>query len=185
MAYCPQEKLSQWEMKKLQSERLTTLLKRVQDTPFYKGKFEPSAIQTIDDISKLPFTKKQDLRDHYPFGLLRVPMDKIVRIHSSSGTTGKPTVVAYSEQDMQIWQEVIARAYTMGNLQKGDILHNATGYGLFTGGLGFHDGARHLGIATVPSSTGFTSRQLLLLRDFGATAITGTPPSRKSTKRGV
>lgn len=175
MPYSHEETLESNALKGLQSKRLKETLQRVKKTPFYKDKIDINQIKSIDDISKLPFTTKKDLRDNYPFGLLCVPMDEIVRIHSSSGTTGKPTVVAYNEHDMNVWAEVIARAYTMAGLTSKDILHNATGYGLFTGGLGFHDGAELLKIAVVPSSTGFTSRQLMILKDFQATAMTGTP----------
>lgn len=181
MTFSTNESLSSSNLKALQLSYLKETVLRVYHlVPFYKKKFEelgikPSDINTLKDISKLPFTKKQDLRDNYPFGLFSVDMDQIVRIHSSSGTTGKPTVVGYTEHDMDIWAEVMGRVFTMGGLTCKDLLHNATGYGLFTGGLGFHSAAERMKIAVIPSSTGFTSRQLLLLRDFGATAITGTP----------
>lgn len=181
MTFSKNESLSSSNLKALQLSYLKETVLRVYHlVPFYKKKFEelgikPSDINTLKDISKLPFTKKQDLRDNYPFGLFSVDMDQIVRIHSSSGTTGKPTVVGYTEHDMDIWAEVMGRVFTMGGLTCKDLLHNATGYGLFTGGLGFHSAAERMKIAVIPSSTGFTSRQLLLLRDFGATAITGTP----------
>lgn len=181
MTFSKNESLSSSNLKALQLSYLKETVLRVYHlVPFYKKKFEelaikPSDINTLEDISKLPFTKKQDLRDNYPFGLFSVDMDQIVRIHSSSGTTGKPTVVGYTEHDMDIWAEVMGRVFTMGGLTCKDLLHNATGYGLFTGGLGFHSAAERMKIAVIPSSTGFTSRQLLLLRDFGATAITGTP----------
>lgn len=181
MTFSKNESLSSSNLKAIQLSYLKETVLRVYHlVPFYKKKFEelgikPSDINTLEDISKLPFTKKQDLRDNYPFGLFSVDMDQIVRIHSSSGTTGKPTVVGYTEHDMDIWAEVMGRVFTMGGLTCKDLLHNATGYGLFTGGLGFHSAAERMKIAVIPSSTGFTSRQLLLLRDFGATAITGTP----------
>jgi phenylacetate-CoA ligase len=181
MTFSKNESLSSSNLKALQLSYLKETVLRVYHlVPFYKKKFEelgikPSDINTLEDISKLPFTKKQDLRDNYPFGLFSADMDQIVRIHSSSGTTGKPTVVGYTEHDMDIWAEVMGRVFTMGGLTCKDLLHNATGYGLFTGGLGFHSAAERMKIAVIPSSTGFTSRQLLLLRDFGATAITGTP----------
>ncbi|MBE0491089.1 MAG: phenylacetate--CoA ligase [Sulfurospirillum sp.] len=181
MTFSKNESLPREKLRKLQLEYLQETVLRVYHlVPFYKKKFEqmgikPNDITSLEDIAKLPFTKKQDLRENYPFGLFSVDMDQIVRIHSSSGTTGKPTVVGYTESDMDIWAEVMGRVFTMGGLTSKDLLHNATGYGLFTGGLGFHSAAERMKIAVIPSSTGFTSRQLLLLRDFGATAITGTP----------
>ena len=169
------------EIEKVQLKRLKDTLNRVYAlSPFYKKKFDeigitPSDIKTLDDIKKLPFTKKQDLRDHYPFGLFTVPMDQIVRIHSSSGTTGKPTVVGYTVSDMDVWNEVMARVYTMAGVDANDIIHNAYGYGLFTGGLGFHEAAQKIGATVVPASGGFTDRQLMLMRDFGATVLACTP----------
>jgi phenylacetate-CoA ligase len=148
--------------------------------PFYKKKFDelgilPEDIKSVEDIRKLPFTKKQDLRDHYPFGLFCVPMTEGVRVHSSSGTTGKPTVVGYNQHDMDVWGEVMARVYTMSGTDANDVVHNGYGYGLFTGGLGFHYGAEHVGATVVPASGGFTDRQLMLMRDFGATVLACTP----------
>jgi phenylacetate-CoA ligase len=148
--------------------------------PFYKKKFDelgilPEDIKSVEDIRKLPFTKKQDLRDHYPFGLFCVPMTEVVRVHSSSGTTGKPTVVGYNQHDMDVWGEVMARVYTMSGTDANDVVHNGYGYGLFTGGLGFHYGAEHVGATVVPASGGFTDRQLMLMRDFGATVLACTP----------
>jgi phenylacetate-CoA ligase len=181
MTFSKNESLSKDELEAWQLSHLKeTLIRVFHLVPFYKQKFEelgirPEDIKTLKDISKLPFTKKQDLRDNYPFGLFAVEMDQIVRVHSSSGTTGKPTVVGYTEHDMDVWAEVMGRVLTAGGLTCKDILHNATGYGLFTGGLGFHSAAERMKIAVIPSSTGFTSRQLLLLKDFKATAITGTP----------
>lgn len=174
-SFCRDE-LQAWQFKHLKE----TLLRVYHLVPFYKKRFDemgvlPADIKSLSDIAKLPFTKKQDLRDNYPFGMFSVDMDQIVRIHSSSGTTGKPTVVGYTEHDMDVWAEVMGRVFTMGGLTCKDILQNSTGYGLFTGGLGFHNAAERMKIAVIPSSTGFTSRQLLLLRDFGATALTGTP----------
>ncbi len=148
--------------------------------PFYKKKFDalgilPEDIKSVQDVQKLPFTKKQDLRDHYPFGLFCVPMTEVVRVHSSSGTTGKPTVVGYNQNDMDVWGEVMARVYTMSGTDANDVVHNGYGYGLFTGGLGFHYGAEHVGATVVPASGGFTDRQLMLMRDFGATVLACTP----------
>ncbi len=169
------------EIEKIQLKRLKETITRVYHlSPFYKNKFDeigitPDDIKTLQDIQKLPFTKKQDLRDNYPFGLFTAPMSEIVRIHSSSGTTGKPTVVGYTQHDMNVWNEVMMRVYTMGNVTSKDVIHNAYGYGLFTGGLGFHEAAQKLGATIVPASGGFTQRQLMLMRDFGATVLCSTP----------
>jgi len=169
------------EIEKIQLKRLKEVVKRVYHlSPFYKQKFDelgitPDDIKTLKDIQKLPFTKKQDLRDNYPFGLFTVPMSEVVRIHSSSGTTGKPTVVGYTAHDMDVWNEVMMRVYAMGDVTSKDVVHNAYGYGLFTGGLGFHEAAQKLGATIVPASGGFTERQLMLMRDFGATVLCATP----------
>lgn len=168
-------------MEALQLRRLQETVNRVYHlVPFYRKKFDeagikPQDIKSVDMLSRLPLTTKQDLRDHYPFGLFAEPMDQVVRIHSSSGTTGKPTVVGYTAHDMEVWKEVMARTYSMGNVGPDDIVHNVYGYGLFTGGLGFHYGAETVGASVVPSGGGFTKRQLLLMKDFGATVISGTP----------
>ncbi len=169
------------DIKKVQLLRLQDTLQRVYAlTPFYKKKFDeikilPNDIKSLNDISKLPFTRKQDLRNHYPFGLFTVPLSQVVRVHSSSGTTGKPTVVGYTKSDMDVWDEVMARVYTMAGVNANDIVHNGYGYGLFTGGLGFHNGAEKVGAAIIPASGGFTERQLMLMRDFGATVLASTP----------
>ena len=169
------------EMKELQSNRLKNLVNRVYErVPFYKKKFDeiglkPEHIQSIDDIEKLPFTKKVDLRDNYPFKLFAVPMEEILEIHASSGTTGKPTVVAYTKNDIKLWSTVMARTIAgVGGTSK-DIVQNAYGYGLFTGGLGVHYGALELGAAVVPVSSGGTKRQLMLMQDFQTTILTCTP----------
>ncbi len=169
------------EMKELQSNRLKNLVNRVYErVPFYKKKFDeiglkPEHIQSIDDIEKLPFTKKVDLRDNYPFKLFAVPMEEILEIHASSGTTGKPTVVAYTKNDIKLWSTVMARTIAgVGGTSK-DIVQNAYGYGLFTGGLGVHYGALELGAAVVPVSSGGTKRQLMLMQDFKTTILTCTP----------
>ncbi len=175
------ESASREEIEKVQLRRLKDVVKRVYAlSPFYKQKFDemgitPDDIKTLEDIQKLPFTKKQDLRDNYPFGLFTVPMSEVVRIHSSSGTTGKPTVVGYTEHDMEVWDEVMMRCLSMGDVNSKDVCHNAYGYGLFTGGLGFHEAAQKIGAAVVPASGGFTDRQLMLMRDFGATVLFATP----------
>lgn len=175
------ESSSKEDLRNLQTIRLQETVERVYTlTPFYKDKLnslaiKPSSIESIDDIVKLPFTKKQDLRDHYPFGLFTVPMSQVVRVHSSSGTTGKPTVVGYTQADMDVWDEVMARVYTMADAKQDDIVHNAYGYGLFTGGLGLHNGAQKVGATVIPSSGGFTDRQVMLMKDFGATILASTP----------
>jgi len=181
MIWNPIESAPREEIETLQLSRLQETARRVYAiSPFYKQKFDeagilPEDIKSVNDISKLPFTKKQDLRDHYPFGMFCVPMSEVVRIHSSSGTTGKPTVVGYNAHDMDVWNEVMARVYTMSDVDSRDVVHNGYGYGLFTGGLGFHTGAEKIGAAIVPASGGFTDRQLMLMRDFGATVLACTP----------
>ncbi|GLB60836.1 phenylacetate--CoA ligase family protein [Cytobacillus sp. NCCP-133] len=148
--------------------------------PFYRKKFlesniTPEDINSLDDIQKLPFTVKADLREHYPFGLFAVEKKEIVRLHASSGTSGKPTVVGYTRKDIQMWSTLIARAITIGGGLPGQTLHNAYGYGLFTGGLGLHYGSEQLGMATVPISGGNTDRQIMLIQDFEPEVICGTP----------
>ena len=132
-------------------------------------------IRSLDDLALLPFTTKQDLRDHYPFGTLAVPMRQVVRIHASSGTTGKPTVVAYTRNDIDLWSSLMARALTMAGVTADDVVHNAYGYGLFTGGLGFHYGAETLGAKIIPVSGGNTRRQLTIIQDFGSAVLCCTP----------
>ncbi len=181
MIWSKDETLPRLELEKLQTQRLKETVARVYGVvPFYQQKFKeigivPEDIKSIKDISKLPFTKKQDLRDNYPFGMFAVKQDAVVRIHSSSGTTGKPTVVGYTKSDMDVWNEVMARVFTMSGVNSEDTVHNAYGYGLFTGGLGVHNGAETVGATVVPSSGGFTSRQLLLMKDFSSTVLTSTP----------
>ncbi len=168
-------------LKELQSARLRPLAQRVyENVPFYTTAFDqhgvvPSDISTIEDIHKFPFTRKADLRDNYPFKLFAVPMSEILEIHASSGTTGNPTVVAYTRSDITLWSEVMARTLAAAGATKNDIVQNAYGYGLFTGGLGVHYGALELGAAVVPVSSGGTKRQLKLMKDFGSTVITCTP----------
>ncbi|TCD48255.1 phenylacetate--CoA ligase [Chlorobium sp. N1] len=169
------------EMRKLQGERLSAMVRRVWNTvPFYRRRLEelgiqPGDIRSIDDLSKLPFTTKQDLRDNYPFGLFTVPQEGIVRLHASSGTTGKPTVVGYTKQDIAMWSEVVARSLTMAGITASDIIQVAYGYGLFTGGLGLHYGAEAVGASVIPISGGNTKKQLQLMVDFGSTALACTP----------
>ncbi len=172
----PREKLEQ-----LQLERLKAIVKKVyQHVPFYRNAFkargfEPEDLKSLADLKNLPFTYKQDLRDNYPYGLFAEPLDKIIRLHASSGTTGKPSVVGYTKQDIDNWADLIARCLAMAGGGKGDIVQVAYGYGLFTGGLGAHYGAERLGAAVVPASGGNTARQLLLIQDFGVTMLACTP----------
>lgn len=168
-------------MQKLQLERLKNTVERVYaNVPFYQRRFkelgiEPKDIQSLDDITKLPFTYKKDLRDHYPYGLFATPMKDIVRIHASSGTSGKPTVVGYTKKDIENWGEMVARSIVSAGGRPGDVFHNAYGYGLFTGGLGLHYGAEALGCATVPISGGNTDRQITVIQDFLPRGISATP----------
>lgn len=165
----------------IQLRRLRVTLERVYATvPFYRKRFEeagitPNDVNTLEDFQKLPFTTKQDLRDNYPYGMFAVPMDNVVRIHASSGTTGLPTVVGYTARDINTWSELMARALTAGGAGRRDIIHNAYGYGLFTGGLGVHYGAEKLGASVIPVSGGNTNRQIIIMRDFGPTILTATP----------
>ncbi len=169
------------ELLNIQGERVKTMVQRVYDSvPFYRKKLqdagiEPGDITTIDDLKKLPFTTKQDLRDNYPFGLFTVPQADIVRLHASSGTTGKSTVVGYTHNDIQMWSEVVARSLTMAGVTRSDIIQVAYGYGLFTGGLGLHYGAEKVGASVIPISGGNTKKQLQLMEDFGSTVLACTP----------
>ena len=175
------ECMSRDEMSNLQSARLVKLVDYVyHNVEFYRKKMQavdlmPGDIKTIEDISKLPFTTKDDLRDNYPFGLFAVPNSEIVRVHASSGTTGKATVVGYTRHDIEIWSECVARCLAMANVTKDDILQIAYGYGLFTGGLGAHYGAEKIGATVVPMSTGNSKKLTTMMVDFGATAIACTP----------
>lgn len=175
------ECMSRDQMRELQGERLKKLVHRVyHNTPFYRRKMQemdvmPEDIKSVDDIVKLPFTTKQDLRDNYPYGLFAVPMSEIIRLHASSGTTGKPTVVGYTRKDLSIWAEMIARCLTAYGADSNDIFSVAYGYGLFTGGLGLHYGVENLGATVIPMSSGNTAKQVQLMHDFGPTAIASTP----------
>jgi len=174
------ETISLKDLQKLQIERLRETALRVQSVPFYREKFKeqgitPDDIQTYDDVKKLPFTTKKDLQEGYPFGFVAVPVHDIVRIHTTSGTTGKPTVVTYTAQDLDSWSELIARNLTMIGLTPDDIFQNMVNYGMFTGGLGFHYGAEKAGMVTIPAATGNTHHQIEMLHDFGVTAIHCTP----------
>ena len=165
----------------VQSARLIKTVKRCyENIPFYKAKFDeiglkPEDIHSIDDISKLPFTVKQDLRDHYPFGLFAVPREELVRVHASSGTTGKQTVVGYTKGDIDRWSECTARALTAAGATSSDYVHVSYGYGLFTGGMGLHYGAEKLGATAIPVSSGNTKRQVQILQDFGSNVLCCTP----------
>ena len=176
-----EETMSLDEKKVLQGERLIQTVESVyKNVPFYKKKMqdmgiEPGDIRSIDDLSKLPFTTKQDLRDNYPYGLFAVPMEEVVRIHASSGTTGRPTVVGYTKNDIDMWADMIARCFTAYGVTKKDIVQVAYGYGLFTGGLGAHYGAEHLGATVVPISGGNTKKQIQLIEEFGSTVLACTP----------
>lgn len=175
------ETASREDMEKLQVERLQQTVRTVYDkVPFYKEKFEeigitPDDIQTIRDVMRLPLTMKKDMREHYPFGLFAVTLKELVRVHASSGTSGKPTVVGYTKNDIKHWSEIVARAITIAGGKPGEFLHNAYGYGLFTGGLGLHYGSEELGMVTVPVSGGNTDRQITLIEDFKPTVICATP----------
>lgn len=175
------ETLPREAIEALQLKRLQQVVGRVYHTVgFYRKSFDnagvtPDDIRSLDDLKRLPFTCKQDLRDNYPFGLFSVPMSSIVRLHASSGTTGKPTVVGYTQRDVETWATLMARSFVSAGLSKNDIIHNAYGYGLFTGGLGAHYGAEKLGASVIPMSGGSTKKQIMLLQDFGPTAICCTP----------
>ena len=175
------ETLPREALEALQLKRLQQVVQRVYHTVgFYRRIFDeagikPDDLKTLADLKRLPFTTKQDLRDGYPFGLFAVPMSNVVRLHASSGTTGRSTVVGYTHRDIETWSELMARCFVAAGLTKNDIIHNAYGYGLFTGGLGVHYGAEKLGASVIPMSGGNTKRQLMILQDFGPTAICCTP----------
>ncbi|WP_421902560.1 phenylacetate--CoA ligase family protein [Maridesulfovibrio sp.] len=175
------ETMPREELEELQLRRLKQLCERVYaNVPFYTNKFkelgiEPKDINSLSDLTRLPFTEKQDLRNHYPFGLFAVSRENIVRIHSSSGTTGKATVVGYTKRDIKNWADLMARSFAIAGATPEDSIHNAYGYGLFTGGLGAHYGAEALGATIIPVSGGGTRRQIMLLKDFGADVICCTP----------
>lgn len=184
------------KLRQLQNERLANMLASVyQNVPFYKKQMDelgikPSDIKGVEDLHKLPFTKKTDLRDNYPYGLFAVPETDIRRIHASSGTTGKPTVVGYNEKDLNTFDEVVARSLVCAGARPGMKLHNAYGYGLFTGGLGMHGGATKLGMAVIPVSGGMTDRQLMILQDFKPEVMCCTPSyaqtlAEECEKRGI
>jgi phenylacetate-CoA ligase len=175
------ERVSRDELQRVQLARLQQLVARAAErVPLYRERLREAGvtaadIRSLDDLRRLPFTVKDDFRASYPYGLLAVPLEEVVRIHASSGTTGKPTVVAYTRRDLDVWSEVIVRTLLMGGVGRSDVVQNAYGYGLFTGGLGFHDGTERLGAAVIPISSGFTDRQLTALQDFGSTVLCCTP----------
>jgi phenylacetate-CoA ligase len=177
----PIEIASRDEISALQLERMKWSLRHAyENVPFYKRSFDaagvhPDDLKSLSDLAKFPFTVKTDLRDNYPFAMFAVPREKVARIHASSGTTGQPTVVGYTQSDLDNWASVVARSLRAAGLQRGDMLHNAYGYGLFTGGLGIHLGADALGLSTYPISGGMTPRQVRLIEDFKPKGITVTP----------
>jgi len=178
----PVERLPRERLRELQLERLRATVGHVLGAQppgaarlRAAGATDPGEIESLDDLAGLPFSHKSDLRDAYPFGLLAVPRERVARVHASSGTHGKPTVVAYTRADLDAWAELMARCMTMAGVRPGMVLHNANGYGLFTGGLGFHDGAERIGATVVPVSGGFSARQATLLADLGGEALAATP----------
>jgi phenylacetate-CoA ligase len=175
------ESMPRADLEQLQVEHLRAGIDRVSKTvPFYKNKLSAAgvtagSIRSLEDLDRLPFTTKGDLRDNYPFGLVAVPMKDVIRIHASSGTTGKPTVVAYTRNDINLWSDLMARTCAAAGVTEDDVVHNAYGYGLFTGGLGFHYGAERLGATVIPISGGNTKRQVMMMSDFGSTVLCCTP----------
>ncbi len=181
MIWAKEETFSRAEMEALQLEKLKATVKRVYEKvePYRKKMDEagvkPEDIKSLKDVRLLPFTTKQDMRDNYPFGLFAVPKEDLLRIHASSGTTGKPTVVGYTPADLEVWRECVARIAVMGGATKKDVAQICFGYGMFTGALGLHYGLEKVGAAIVPSSTGNTEKQLMYMKDFGATLLVATP----------
>ena len=175
------ETMPREDLEALQLRRLKSLVEKVYyNVPFYQNRFNemnlrPEQIRSLSDLKYLPFTEKQDLRNNYPFGLFAVPRDNVVRVHASSGTTGKATVVGYTQRDVNTWAELMARSLMCAGASRRDIVHNAYGYGLFTGGLGMHYGVERLGATILPISGGGTRRQVMLMRDFGSTILCSTP----------
>ncbi len=174
------EKLTRSEIEALQLERLKRTVKQCMNTEFYRKRFAenhitPDDIRSLSDLSRIPFTTKQDLRDSYPFKMSAVPLSRVVRLHSSSGTTGTPTVILHTQKDLDEWANAVARCLYMVGLRPGDIFQNSSGYGMFTGGLGFQYGAERLGMLTVPAAAGNTKRQIKFITDFGTTALHAIP----------
>ena len=181
MIWSKEETLSRAEMQNLQLARLQETVRRVYEkVPYYRAKMDaagvkPQDIRSLDDLAKLPFTTKQDMRDSYPFGLFAVPKDKLVRIHASSGTTGKPTVVGYTREDLDTWTDCVSRIACMGGASEKDVAQICFGYGMFTGALGLHYGLEKIGAAIVPSSTGNSEKQIMYMKDFQTTLLVATP----------
>src|SRR5512140_603308 len=175
------ETMGREELQQLQLERLQSTLSRVyMNVPFYRKKFDeagidPDEFRSLDEVSKLPFTTKNDLRDSYPYGLFAVPLREVVRIHASSGTTGLSTVVGYTRNDLKTWSNLVARVLTAGGITKDDVVQIAFNYGLFTGGFGLHYGAERIGASVIPISSGNTARQIKIMQDFKSTALVCTP----------
>lgn len=172
----PREKLAELQLEKLQK----IVRHAYENVAHYKQSFDaarikPDDLKSLDDLAKFPFTVKSDLRDNYPFGMFAVPREEVIRVHASSGTTGKPTVVGYTRDDLDVWSNLMARCMAAAGARPGDVVHNAYGYGLFTGGLGAHYGAERLGCTVTPASGGFTERQIVLMEDFGARVLCATP----------
>jgi phenylacetate-CoA ligase len=181
MYWSQEETLSYDKLSKLQLDRLQSLVDRLyKDSTFYKELFDtnsikPTDIKSLKDIQKIPFTTKDDIRKSYPFGMLTVDKKKLLSLHSSSGSSGIPTISAYTQKDIDTWSELMSRCYHMCGVNSNDIIHNSYSYGLFTGGFGFHYGANNISATIVPASTGHTDRQLQLLRDFDTTVLASTP----------
>lgn len=181
MIWSKNETLSREEYEKIQLERLKATLNRIYEkVPYYKEKLDlhkvgPNDLEQLSDLEKFPFTVKDDLRKNYPFGLFAVPQKEIVRYHASSGTTGKPTVVGYTKNDIEIWTDLIARIVTMAGVTDHDIAQVSFGYGLFTGAFGLHQGLERVGASVIPMSSGNTEKQIMIMKDFGTTALIGTP----------
>ncbi|MBO7118085.1 MAG: phenylacetate--CoA ligase [Bacteroidales bacterium] len=176
----PEEAFSRQQIKEYQLDRLHKTLEHCMNSPFYRERFareglKPSDIKTLDDIRKIPFTTKQDLRDTYPFGIASVPLEQCTRLHSSSGTTGNPTVILHTKKDLEEWANAVARCLWMVGCRPNDVFQNTSGYGMFTGGLGFQYGAELLGMLTVPAAAGNTLRQLKFFTDFGTTVVHAIP----------
>ncbi len=175
------ETLPRPALEAIQLKRLKSVIERVyENVPFYRRRFDahglnPGSVTGLPDLQKFPFTTKQDMRESYPYALFSAPMEDIIRIHASSGTTGKPTVVGYTGKDIETWSELMARSFVSAGVHRGDIIHNAYGYGLFTGGLGAHYGAERLGASVIPVSGGNTKKQIMIMQDFGSTVLTCTP----------
>ncbi len=181
MIWAKEETLSRQELEAIQLDKLQKVVARVYEkVPYYKAKMDdvgikPADIKSLDDLKRLPFTTKQDMRDTYPFGLFAVEKSELERIHASSGTTGKPTVVGYTKNDLDVWRECVARLAVMGGATKEDVCQICFGYGMFTGALGLHYGLEHIGACIIPSSTGNTEKQIMYMKDFGSTLLVATP----------